>query len=270
MPTSRRTDWRPWLWVGVALVAAIVFTAILLRGDKEEGPAGPEPAPRPPPGTSTKASGPDRDEDPAPPIEPAADEARSVPAVGKAPGPAAARVTNALTFIEAGADWRYLDDGTDWGAQWNMPSFNDAAWQAGVAPLGYGDNGLATTVDSGPESRKHTTIYFRKSFDIPRAGNVTSMQLRLVRDDGAVVYLNGMEIVRDNMPDGGVIYETRARKTVGGAAETAFNSFDVPTGTLRDGANVLAVEVHQVSASSSDIRFDLELSGTVVGAAAGR
>jgi hypothetical protein len=77
-----------------------------------------------------------------------------------------------------------------------------------------------------------------------------------MRDDGAIVYLNGIDIFRSNMTNGPVDYTTFALST---GTEQVFYTTNVPVGNLLVGQNVLAVEVHQVNATSTDISFDLQL-----------
>jgi hypothetical protein len=88
---------------------------------------------------------------------------------------------------------------------------------------------------------------------------IDRMILSLVRDDGAVVYLNGAELLRDNMPAGDITVDTTAVAGVGGADESQWFAFDVLPEKLVVGQNTLAVELHQISGASSDISFDLSL-----------
>lgn len=170
--------------------------------------------------------------------------------------------TTATTLVAAGADWKYLDNGSSQGTSWRGFAFNDAAWVSGPAPLGYGDGDEATVVSYGPNSgSKYITTYFRREFQVEDPTSFTSLLLRLVRDDGAVVYLNGQEIARSNMPEGAINSQTVALGSIGGADESAFNNFSVPTSRLREGRNVLAVEIHQNAGNSSDLSFDLGLEG---------
>ncbi len=90
-----------------------------------------------------------------------------------------------------------------------------------------------------------------------------SLRVSLLRDDGGIVYLNGTEIFRSNMPEGAVDYLTFSSSVVGGGDETTYFDQQVDPSLLRDGANVLAVELHQVNATSTDLLFDLELAGMV-------
>jgi hypothetical protein len=161
--------------------------------------------------------------------------------------------------VPVGATWRYLDDGSNQGTAWSSRTFVDTAWKQGAAPLGYGDP-MATTVGYGPNaSAKYLTTYFRRTFEATHG--FTSVTLRLRRDDGAVVYVNGTEVARSNMPTGAITSTTLATAAVGGADETAFTTLTVAP-TLYAGTNFVAVEVHQSGATSSDLGFDLSLEGT--------
>jgi len=166
------------------------------------------------------------------------------------------------SLVSTGSDWKYLDDGSNQGTAWYSPGFNDSAWRSGRAELGYGDGGEATVVNGGPANNHYITTYFRKSFTATKVAWYLGLRLRLLADDGAVVYLNGIEVCRSGMPAGTITYTTPASANLGGADETAFVGFDLSPAFLRDGVNTLAVEVHQSSGTSSDISFDLALEAT--------
>jgi hypothetical protein len=162
--------------------------------------------------------------------------------------------------VPPGATWRYLDNGTDQGTVWQAALFDDSNWGSGPAELGYGDGDEATVVGfGGVTSNKFITTYFRHVFHVEEPSAFSSLVLRMVRDDGAIVYLNEMEIFRSNMPTGAVDYLTRAPRTISGAEEDAFFNTLVDPGLLIFGPNVLAVEIHQDTTNSSDISFNLEL-----------
>lgn len=176
----------------------------------------------------------------------------------------------ALRLIPAGANWKYLDDGSDQGTAWRAAAFSDAGWSNGAAEIGYGDD---NTLDDRPETTKLSyllntppvTTYFRKSFTLPLPKTMLqSLKLRLLRDDGAAVYLNGVEIARDNLPaDAG--FETGAILPVEGELEAAWMEFTLNAtaiAALNDGGNVLAVELHQHLNVSNDASFDCELIAT--------
>lgn len=175
---------------------------------------------------------------------------------------ALAGYTSNITFITTGAVWKYLDNGSDQGSAWTSAGFNDGAWRSGPAQLGYGDGGEQTLVSFGPNSgAKYITTYFRRIFNVSDPAAFNALSLRLLRDDGAVVYLNGSEIYRNNMPAGVVNYQTPATANVAGADESTFYASAINPGYLVFGTNVVAVELHQNSAASADISFDFELTG---------
>src|SRR5690606_34001710 len=132
------------------------------------------------------------------------------------------------------------------------------------AQLGYGDGDENTVVGFGPNaSDKYRTTYFRRKFTVESAASVSELTVRLMRDDGAMVYINGQLVFRSNMPATGVDYLTWASEVVGGGDESAYYENPVDPAVLMDGDNVVAVEVHQINATSSDLSFDLEILGQV-------
>ena len=166
------------------------------------------------------------------------------------------------TLVSERSAWRYLDTGSDQGTAWRAPGFNDSAWSTGLAQLGYGDGDEATVVGSGPDpNNRYITTYFRRAWPVADPSVFTSLSLSLVRDDGAVVYLNGNEILRQNMPVGTLTSSTLASVGVGGTDESTFFSATISPTNLVAGTNVLAVEIHQATLTSSDISFELRLSG---------
>jgi hypothetical protein len=170
------------------------------------------------------------------------------------------RLLAAETLIAAGSVWKYLDNGSNQGTAWVAPAFSDATWNSGAAQLGYGDGDEATRVSTGSStSAKAITTYFRRSFSVTNLSTVSQLLLKLKRDDGAVIYLNGREVRRTNMPTGAVSYTTRAVTAIGGTDENVFNPYTLDKSALVEGNNVIAVELHQSSPDSSDISFDLAL-----------
>ena len=162
------------------------------------------------------------------------------------------------TLVAAGSVWKYLDTGADLGTAWVVPGFGDSLWASGPAVLGYGNGTEATVVSYGPSAtNKYITTYFRQSFVVTNIAGCTNLILRVKRDDGAVVYLNGVEAARFNLPAGTVTYTNLAYNALDDG--TVFFPVNVSPSLLVEGTNVLAVEVHQTSVSSSDLAFDLHL-----------
>jgi len=163
--------------------------------------------------------------------------------------------------------WRYIDNNSNQGVAWIDSAFNDAGWKTGQGEFGYGDGDEKTLIEYGSNSGdKFITTYFRHNFVLSEddlAGS--NFTINLLKDDGAVVYLNGVEIIRDNLSDGTIDFKTLASNAISGTAETTYNSFTIDKSILRKGNNVLAVEVHQNSGTSSDLGFDLELACSAAG-----
>lgn len=165
-------------------------------------------------------------------------------------------------LILTNASWRYLDTGVDPGTAWRGLGHNDSAWGTGNAQLGFGDGDEATVINSAPNGSPLITAYFRRNFVVSNANQVASLALRLFRDDGGIVYINGVEVFRSNMPAGtNVNYFTLASTAAADDGNTPFSA-SVPPNMLVNGLNVVAVEIHQNAVTSSDMSFNFDLRAT--------
>ena len=170
------------------------------------------------------------------------------------------------TFMTTGHSWKYWDQGTDPGAGWKLVGFNDNAWPSGPSQLGYGSNdeGSGTTVSFGPNSgAKYAATYFRTTVNIPDPSVYDHFLLRVKYDDACGLYVNGTPVVlTSNLPNGAnSAFNQYANGTV--SNEDAWKDFTVPTSDFVAGTNTLAVQIHQASGGSSDIRLDVTLRGEV-------
>lgn len=171
-------------------------------------------------------------------------------------------------IVQSNAVWKYLDTGVDLGTGWVATNFNDSGWASGPGQLstetvtrplvGYG-------LDS---SNKFVTTFFRHTFEVANASAYTNITARMLRDDGVVVYLNGTEIIRNNITSGAIDYLTLASSSASDDGTNWLTFSPNLFGLLRSGTNVLAAEIHQQTVASSDITFALELSGTFNGVTA--
>ena len=166
------------------------------------------------------------------------------------------------SLVTSGATWRYNESGdslaSDWAAN-NHPVGGN--WQSGATFLAY-DTGLNTATLSNPAGNfpRVVTYYFETDFTLTaqEAGDLETLNLRHRIDDGAIFYLNGVELDRFQMPEGDVDSSTLASGSVGDAEWSEFSPVPVPPGTAVAGTNRISVEVHQRTIGSSDIAFDLE------------
>ena len=162
------------------------------------------------------------------------------------------------TLIKAfETNWQYLDDGSDQGTTWQSEAFDDSSWSSGIDQLGYGDGDETTVVNGGPIGARYISTYFRHNFNVIDASIYQDLTLAMIYDDGAVVYINGNEVYRINMPAGAIAYQSQATSRT----ENTFTVVTIPASVLHSGTNSIAVEIHQESAASSDISFALEMAG---------
>ena len=166
-----------------------------------------------------------------------------------------------VTYISSGNPWKYLDNGTDQGDAWREANFDDLAWPSGASELGYGSDGegAGTRLSFGPSSSsKYPTTYFRTNVVIPDPSIFFNFLLRVKYDDGIAIYINGREVLRQNL-DSNASFSSYANSTV--SDESGWKEFTLPKTVFSSGSNVIAAEIHQASGSSSDIRFDMFLRG---------
>ena len=170
---------------------------------------------------------------------------------------------NLRSIFKWGATWHYYDQGSLDGTAWAHTSYNPTSngWHSGYGPLGYGKDGLKTTIDYGDDSRnKRPTYYFRRNIYLssaPTAADVFKLDYKV--DDGFIVYVNGVEATRHNMSQSG--YNAYSDTYAPGNPDAG--SVNLSAALFNKGTNVIAVEVHNNSASSSDIYWDATLYTTI-------
>lgn len=170
------------------------------------------------------------------------------------------------TLISKESNWRYYDAGsvppTTLIWNWKTLSYNDSNWKTGKARLGFGSRVPVNTAVAQTDSRGNRVItyYYRHEFNLDSLDGIGALNISLNRDDGAVVYLNSVEILRSNMPEGNISYLTLSSENVSAPNEDAFFDYEVSSKMLTLGKNVISVEVHQSNNASTDSYFDLELS----------
>ncbi len=219
---------------------------------------------------------------------------------GALDGSALTATTSTVTatpILAGGQSWKWLlpsaapaNDAN--GAAWIAETYADGAWSTGAAPLGYGETtGLATNIS--PTAPNYTAFdaepgaaYFRTTFTASGTAALTGVQFEIMADDGAVIYLNGVEVARVNFPLAPTP-ATHGQEALGpidpgnnySPLETMFVAVPFDRTKLREGVNTLAVEVHQAIYSFppnagnayprndfSDLRFDLRIVGLTASA----
>lgn len=160
---------------------------------------------------------------------------------------------NTTVLALGSGSWYYLANNSNQGTAWR--SFNAPAspWVSGTASFGYGRS-QTTTISPTNNS---ITSYYVKNITIADPTVFTQFNFVLSYDDGAVVYVNGTEVKRSNMPSGTIAYNTQASSNNYTSGET----FTVPVSAFVAGNNTIAVEVHQQNSNSNDCYFDLSITG---------
>lgn len=169
--------------------------------------------------------------------------------------------TKKYNVFQQGSSWYYYDKGSLDGTDWKSSSYTET-WSNGATPIGYrtGSTWSGTTIKT-QVAQKKPTYYFRKSFSLGSAPDETyEFTLSLWADDGCVVYVNGKEAGRFNMPEGNVTYNSFASQY---CDDFAFpQTIILPYYLFQKGTNLIAVEVHNNEATSSDALWNAALSYT--------
>lgn len=183
-------------------------------------------------------------------------------------------ITSELLALNADSQaMRYYQFGAEPGAGWTLVNFDDTAanWSAGLALFDAKNPAGRTTVNTIPVRTPMSltnalnggdqtlAYYFRAPFYVPGQPGGARLRLRTLVDDGAIFYLNGQEVLRLRMPGGPADYATLANVSQADAANIFEGPYELPAAALLGGTNVLAVEVHQASATSSDVSFAAQL-----------
>ena len=160
-------------------------------------------------------------------------------------------------LIKIGDIWGYYVEGrldNDW-----MNNTKNYTWKSGITPIGYGDDKINTEISFGNNPKdKHTIKYFKKNITISKA-KYLSYEFRSLNDDGIVVYINGKELYRLNMPKSAINNKFLAINTIKEEEEYKINVFDETI--FNDGENIITTSVHQAYPKSSDYIFNMELIG---------
>ena len=174
--------------------------------------------------------------------------------------------------IAPGESWRYWK-GTAAPAgaalAWTGRSYSESGWLTGQTGIGYGDGDDATLLLDMENA--YTSVYARKSFDLPSASDADGMRLDIVYDDGFVLYLNGFEVTRRNVsgtPGVAVPFDgTATNGREPGAPETI--DLTSSLNRLVNGTNVFSFHVLNQAIDSSDLSFIPELTITGLGGGGG-
>lgn len=146
-------------------------------------------------------------------------------------------------------EWLYFDTKDISAYGWNTLEYNDAGWSHGPGPLGFGVKSVATTTTNKIDDEYVMTSYFRKTIDVEDASKMGILKATVSYNDGLVIYVNGVEAKRINMPEGEIGYGTAAVKSY--LSKAATETFEIDPSLFVTGKNVIAVEVHNAKKNNS-------------------
>lgn len=174
--------------------------------------------------------------------------------------------------LASGPQWSYRGGGLNLHASaWKTLGYNEATdgWlTARPSALRFGTTSPAsnTTIPgdntaggAGSTGARYPTLYFRKIINIPNPNAYTSFQVRAKFDDAIVVWVNGQEAFRNNIT-ANPGYSTLSTSSMAGDGSVIYTG-TVATSLFNTGNNIIAVEIHQTTATSGDLFFDMELIG---------
>ena len=154
-------------------------------------------------------------------------------------------------FVSPGEAWRFFRGSAPAsvpGDAWKEIGFDDSGWETGPAGFGFGDDDDATILDDMRGS--YLTVYIRKEFSVASVVPEAVLELAIDYDDGFIAYLNGLEVARRSMPAGPATHTTPASSHEAGTPEIIV--LGKAGDLLREGGNLLAIEGHNISLTSSD------------------
>jgi trimeric autotransporter adhesin len=160
-------------------------------------------------------------------------------------------------LVQTGEDWKYRFATAAPDPAWTSVAFNDSTWATGKAPLGWGSSTIATQLVFEGTTRP-VSSHHRKSFTVEDPNKVAEVRITTRADDGLVLYLNGTEVRRVNMPAGTITnntYATAAPRTTFATANPV--QITLPGSALAAGVNVLSAEVHSNYRGTPDHSFEL-------------
>ncbi|MGL3149310.1 fibrinogen-like YCDxxxxGGGW domain-containing protein [Microbacterium sp. A82] len=152
--------------------------------------------------------------------------------------------------------WRYSNDALP--SDWNSVAFDDSAWETGTGLFARGVNGATTNIEPVDIPSNPLSAQFRHTFDVVQAASLTDGTVTVIADDGVVVYLNGVELGRSNLPEGTLTqnsYANSAPRYSTAAANPV--TFTVPASLLINGDNVIAASTHAGWRATTDLSFQL-------------
>lgn len=163
-------------------------------------------------------------------------------------------------YLQRGSIWKYFRGQAEASSpdttEWREFAFDDGSWASGPAPFGYGDPPFGTELTG--MRNNYSTLFLRRTFEVTDPDAIVELQANIDYDDGFSIWINDIEVLRENIDPGEPNYDDLASEL---HESGAYDNFDLPNpqSFLQSGTNVIAVQVFNATITSSDLKFDLEL-----------
>ena len=184
------------------------------------------------------------------------------------------RQNETTNLINASTTWNYLDNNVDPGTSedryaWTKEGYQVDSWKSAAGKFG-AKNGALGSLGGGytptvllnqyieGTSNDIPTFFFRTTVNVNSLDDLGSLTGNLYYDDAAIIYINGIEVASFDKPSGG--YDTNMSYGGSNDSNPREGQINLTADQLKDvlkvGENVIAVELHQGRASSSDVYFE--------------
>lgn len=173
---------------------------------------------------------------------------------------------SARVLVATNSTWSYFKGTSEASAPtnaWREPAFDDSGWLIGAAPFHYGTNAVGgdDTLTNGTlltDMRgNYTCVFLRQTFVIDDTTSLRGLRLNLWFDDGFAVWINGQH-PRPPVNVGGLTYTNKANSSREGTYTPI--SIDTAIGLLRNGTNILCLQIFNVGIADDDFRLEAELT----------
>ena len=122
--------------------------------------------------------------------------------------------TQSVSYVANGSAWKWQytskDASAAWWSTWRDVAFDDSSWNTGNAVLGFATTGQSTDIKAGAPTPNPLSAQYRRAFTVDDPTKVQSVEISVIANDGAVVYVNGTEVGRKNMPTGAITHDSYA------------------------------------------------------------
>ncbi|MBN2594018.1 MAG: lamin tail domain-containing protein [Sedimentisphaerales bacterium] len=166
-----------------------------------------------------------------------------------------------IIIIPEEDNWKYFKGTKEPSArtgQWRMVDFDDSDWLEGQMTIGYGESFINTTLNDMQGS--YSTIYLRKEFNLFDVADIGSMNLEVIFDDGVNIWINGVNVLSENVPGTELAYDAVTSNRTENHDFVSYSVSELQS-MLIEGTNVIAVQVvNQSIGSSSDCYINVRLT----------